>query len=50
MPDVLPVGVQNELHRGKPEMRKEITLKKGAEAMTAGGSPLAVLCAYCHAG
>jgi hypothetical protein len=24
MPDLLPVGMQNQLHGGKPEMREEI--------------------------
>jgi len=25
MPGIMPIGVQNELYRGKPEVRKEIT-------------------------
>jgi len=25
MPDILPVGMQDKLHRRKPEMREEIT-------------------------
>lgn len=37
MPDVLPVGVQNELYRGKPEMREEIMPKKEQKHKDSGG-------------
>jgi len=41
MPDILPVGMQDELHRCKPEVRAEITVHGD---LTAGGyAPLAVI-------